>query len=182
MQKVSAQCSAAVSPGQTLRGLPPLAARGARVLILGSFPSEASLRARKYYAHPRNQFWKIAEQLFAIAHAQSYAQRCKKLCACGIAVWDVIASCRRRGSLDGNIRDAVANDFAAFFRAHAKIESVFCNGGAAYAHYKKFAQGDMCNFPAAVRLPSTSPAHAAVSLAQKVEAWRVVRDALRESR
>ncbi|CAJ2377438.1 MAG: DNA-deoxyinosine glycosylase [Gammaproteobacteria bacterium] len=158
-------------------GLPPVAgaAGRARVLILGSFPSEASLRAREYYAHPRNQFWPIMEELFGIARAAPYRTRCRQLAARGVALWDVIASCRRDGSLDSNIRAARANDFAAFHRRHPRIAEVFCNGASAERHYRALAAADDMRV---TRLPSTSPAHAALSLAAKTAQWAAVRAAL----
>ncbi|MGR3983680.1 MAG: DNA-deoxyinosine glycosylase [Gammaproteobacteria bacterium] len=164
------------------RCLPPIAGAHARVLILGSFPSEASLRARQYYAHPRNQFWTIIEQLFGIARETPYRERCRQLAARGIALWDVIASCRRHGSLDSNIRDAETNDFAAFHRRHPRITAVFCNGAGAERHYRRLAAAPgIC--PAISRLPSTSPANAAISLAGKAAQWEAVREALaREGR
>jgi len=157
-----------------LKGLPPIAGDDARVLILGSFPGAASLRAHQYYAHPRNQFWRIVEALFGIAHEDGYARRCRRLTAAGVAVWDVLASCRRVGSLDSAIRDAEVNDFAEFYRAHPGIAAAFFNGAAAEKQYRR-----QVNLPAppGARLPSTSPAHASMSLADKIEAWRVVKTA-----
>lgn len=152
-----------------LNGLPPIADGDARVLILGSFPSAASLRAGQYYAHPRNQFWLIVEALFGIARGDDYARRCAQLNAHGVAVWDVIASCRRAGSLDAAIRCAEVNDFAAFYRAHPEIAAVFFNGAEAEKQYRR--QVDVAG-PVGVRLPSTSPAYAAMSLANKIAAWR----------
>lgn len=158
-----------------LKCLPPLAGANARVLILGSFPSEASLRARQYYAHPRNQFWAVVEALFGIARTESYARRCERLNARGVAVWDVIGRCRRRGSLDSAIRDAEGNDFAAFYRDHPRIAAVFFNGAEAERRYRRLV--DTAAAPAGARLPSTSPANAGVSLAGKIEKWRAVLDA-----
>lgn len=164
-----------------LQGLPPIAGKDARVLILGSFPSEASLRARRYYAHPRNQFWAVIEALFGIARDESYARRCRQLAAHGVAVWDVIGRCRRRGSLDSAIRDAEANDFAAFYRDHPRIAAVFFNGAEAERQYRRLAASVPVTQDGAVegvRLPSTSPANAGISLAGKIEQWRVVQTAV----
>ncbi|MGR3915212.1 MAG: DNA-deoxyinosine glycosylase [Gammaproteobacteria bacterium] len=160
------------------RCLPPIAGAHARVLILGSFPSESSLRARRYYAHPRNQFWMIIEQLFGIARDAEYCARCRQLAARGIALWDVIARCHRHGSLDGNIRAVETNDFAAFHRRHPRIGAVFCNGASAARHYQKAAPPGILSAISVTRLPSTSPAHAAISLAGKIAQWEAVRDAL----
>jgi len=165
-----------------LNGLPPIVGDDARVLILGSFPGAASLRAGEYYAHPRNQFWRIVEALFGIAREDNYARRCSRLTDCGIAVWDVIASCRRAGSLDAAIRDATVNDFAAFYRAHPGIAAVFFNGASAEKQYRRHVAlpppAGVAGAPVDVRLPSTSPANAGMSLADKIEAWQVVVDAV----
>ena len=160
-----------------LRGLPPIAGDDARVLILGSFPSEASLRARRYYDHPRNQFWRIIDSLFAIARADPYPRRCAQLVARGVAVWDVIGRCRRKGSMDSAIRAPEANDFARFYRRHPRITAVFFNGGAAEQHYRALVGPP----PMGVRLPSTSPANARLSFADKTAQWAALRDALRRA-
>lgn len=159
-----------------LKGLPPLAGDDARVLILGSFPSAASLRAREYYAHPRNQFWAIVEALFGIARGDEYARRCRQLSAHGVAVWDVIGRCRRAGSLDAAIRDAEVNDFAAFYRAHPRIAAVFFNGAVAEKRHRRAGVAGL-PAPVGLRLPSTSPANAGLSLAAKIDAWRAVKTA-----
>lgn len=162
-----------------LTGLPPIVGDDdARVLILGSFPSAASLRAGAYYAHPRNQFWAVVEALFGIARGDGYARRCGRLAARGVAVWDVIGGCRRRGSLDAAIRDAEVNDFAEFYRRHPRIAAVFFNGAEAEKQYRRqVALPPPAGEPgdaAGIRLPSTSPANAGMSLAGKIEKWRVV--------
>lgn len=161
-------------------GLPPLAGADARVLILGSFPSEASLRQRQYYAHPRNQFWTIIEQLFGIARGNPYSQRCQQLLEQRVAVWDVIGRCRREGSLDSKIRDPEANDFAGFYRSHPRIAALFWNGAAAERHYRALVGMALkpagCDALAVFRLPSTSPANAAISLAGKTGQWQKLRE------
>lgn len=97
-----------------LSGLPPVIDRRARVLILGSFPSAASLAAQQYYAHPRNQFWRMLGAVIGQPlKDMPYAARLAAAQAAGIAIWDIYASCERAGSLDSAIRNSVANDFAA---------------------------------------------------------------------
>ena len=88
-----------------LRGFPPIADRRARVLVLGSMPGEASLAANEYYAFRHNQFWRIAGELAGFAHDAPYARRTAALRRCRIALWDVVASCVRPGSLDSAIRE-----------------------------------------------------------------------------
>lgn len=161
-----------------MRGLPPIARGDARVLILGSFPSERSLRQRQYYAHPRNQFWDIIGRLFGRARENSYATRRRQLMQCKIAVWDVLAGCQRCGSLDRAIRAPRANDFARFYRAHPEVDALFWNGAAAQRYYQKLVAPKLRGAPpAGRRLPSTSPAYASRSLADKTAQWRAVKNA-----
>ena len=163
-----------------LQGLPPIADKDARVLVLGTFLGNDSLRKQQYYAHPRNQFWKIIEALFGIARGDDYAQRCRRLAARGVAVWDVIGKCRRYGSSNSEIRDAEANDFAAFYRQHPHIAAVFFNGKDTGERYRRLVALPPPAAPqsgATVRfiLPSTSPANTHLSLAGKIEEWRTLR-------
>ena len=122
-----------------VQGFPPIAARHATILILGSMPGEASLRARQYYAHPQNLFWRLIGELLAVDPAAPYRQRTQALTRSGIALWDVLQSCTRQGSLDSAIDDAtlVANDFAAFFRRHPRIAKVCFNGAKAEACFRR---------------------------------------------
>src|SRR5574343_772220 len=111
----------------TIRSFPPVAAPDARRLILGSMPGEASLSAGQYYAHPRNAFWRIMGDLLGAGPALPYPARLARLTAAGIALWDVVADCERRGSLDAAIvRESVqANNFRHFFAEHPGIEQIF---------------------------------------------------------
>ena len=103
----------AANNARRLHGLPPIVDARAEVLILGSFPSTASLAAGQYYAHRQNQFWRIlGEVISQPLSAMDYAARQDAVKAAGIAIWDVYASCEREGSLDTAIRDGVPNDFA----------------------------------------------------------------------
>jgi hypoxanthine-DNA glycosylase len=155
------------------RGFPPIARDDARVLILGSLPSRASLRAGEYYAHPRNAFWKIMQ---VIAGASgSYASRCRSLQQMRIAVWDVLSCSVRPGSLDADIdmTSAVPNDFERFFAGHRDIRQVCFNGRKAEQMFGRYVQPvQECGEPAFALLPSTSPAHASLTFAEKLEIWR----------
>lgn len=158
-------------------GFPPVAAPGARVLILGSMPGQASLQAGQYYAHQRNAFWRIMGDLLGAGPALPYAQRLGKLTAAGIALWDVIAACERAGSLDADIvgSSVAANDFAAFFAVHRNIAQVFFNGAAAETAFRRrVLPGLSASRLRLTRLPSTSPAHAARSYADKLAAWSAI--------
>ena len=157
------------------RGFPPIARDDARVLILGSLPSEASLRAREYYAHPRNAFWTI---MHVIAGAEGdYAARCGALQACGIAVWDVLSSSVRPGSLDADIdmTSAVPNDFGAFLARHRDLRLVCFNGRMAQQLFQRRVRPSLDGLKVEFALlPSTSPAHAALTVSEKLTVWRGV--------
>lgn len=162
-----------------IKGFPPIAADGVRVLILGSMPSVASLAQRQYYAHPRNQFWSIMGVLFGAGLDKSYATRCQKLLDNHIALWDVTARCQRDGSLDSSIVEdtIITNDLLSFFGRYPTIRRVCFNGGKAKQVYNKYVLQTM---PTTLKidylqLPSTSPAHAALSLEDKIKVWRQVK-------
>lgn len=165
-----------------LYSFPPSASAHARVLILGSMPGAASLAASHYYAHPRNQFWRIlSELLHCDLVAQRYPQRLQTLNNSGIALWDVLQSCCRPGSLDADIAaDSIrANDFCDFFRRHPQIDHVFFNGAAAERYFKQHVQQQQVLPPLQYRrLPSTSPAHAALDFTGKLVAWRAIGEIL----
>jgi hypoxanthine-DNA glycosylase len=151
-----------------LQGLPPIADERAEVLILGSFPSEASLAAGQYYAHRQNQFWRILGEVIGVPlREMDYAARQVAVTAAGIAIWDVYASCEREGSLDTAIRDAVPNDFARLKMSAPALRCVCFNGGTA----GRFARTlEALGFETLI-LPSTSPANASWSYAAKLAAW-----------
>ncbi|HXH64335.1 MAG TPA: DNA-deoxyinosine glycosylase [Mariprofundaceae bacterium] len=165
-------------------GFPYVAQPDARVLILGSMPGAASLAATQYYAHPRNAFWPLMGEMLRFDAGLPYAERLQALQEAGIALWDVVHRCHRPGSLDADIRhDTVeANDFPAFFRDHARIRAIFFNGQTAAALYRRHVlpqlSGPWRDLPRHV-LPSTSPAHAGRSPAEKLAIWRQIADALR---
>ena len=160
-----------------LYSFPPLADAAARVLVLGSMPGAASLAAGEYYAHRHNAFWRIMAELLGFSPQAPYPDRVAALLAARIAVWDVLQSCTREGSLDARIEPAseVANDFAGFFAAHPGITQVFFNGSKAEASFRRHVlPGLTAHGLHFHRLPSTSPAHAARSYAEKRDAWRAV--------
>lgn len=149
----------------------------ARILILGSMPGKASLAAQEYYAHRQNAFWRIMGDLLGAGRELPYGQRLARLQAAGIALWDVIAACERPGSLDADIVGASvrANDFPAFFAAHPGIRRVFFNGGTAEASFRRLVLPGLTGQELSLaRLPSTSPAHAALGYAGKLAAWSVI--------
>ena len=155
----------------------PIADRNAEILILGSMPGRASLAAGQYYAHAQNAFWRIISELLQFDPASPYEARVQALKSARIALWDVLRSCRREGSLDSMIEaDAqTANDFRTFFHAHPQIMHVFFNGAKAEACFRQHVLREIGDrAPRYTRLPSTSPAHASLSFARKLEAWRAI--------
>jgi hypoxanthine-DNA glycosylase len=160
-----------------VRSFPPIARADARVLILGSMPGVASLRAGQYYAHPHNAFWRILGEIAGARPDLPYAARTRRLMARKIALWDVMKSCYRPGSGDSEIHEdsIVPNNFKAFFAAHPRIRRVYFNGTKAEQTFRRYvlprlgAKADEIEFE---RLPSTSPAHAGCSYQQKLAAWR----------
>jgi double-stranded uracil-DNA glycosylase len=160
-----------------IRSFAPVIREDARVLILGSMPGAASLAAGQYYAHPRNQFWPIMERLWGAGHALAYEARLGRLQQQGVALWDVLACCLRRGSLDAAIaqRGAVVNDLPGLLHRHRGIVLLCCNGAAAHRILLRHHGAELAaSLPwiRCVRLPSTSPANAGASPAEKLEAWR----------
>jgi double-stranded uracil-DNA glycosylase len=167
------------------RGFPPIVAPDARVLILGSLPGRASLAAHQYYAQPHNAFWRIMGELFGAGPDVPYAERAARLRASGIAVWDVCKAAVRPGSLDASIdlETVVTNDFERFFREHPRVAHVCVNGNTAQRLYLRRVQPNLPDPLPALPLhllPSTSPAHAALRFAQKLERWRVLEKLLAE--
>ena len=161
-----------------IRGFPPISRPHARTLILGSMPSRESLAQRRYYAHPRNSFWPIVGGVFGLTDTD-YQKRADQLTGKGVAVWDVLKTCFRSGSLDSQIddRSIETNDFRRFFADHPDVSRIFFNGAKAESLYLKHVLPGLEAAAAAIkrqRLPSTSPAHASMSLEQKKEAWRVI--------
>jgi len=163
-------------------GFPPVARQDARVLILGSLPGQASLVAHQYYAQPQNAFWRLMGRLFNAGPEHPYEERLKRLVESRVALWDVCASAKRPGSLDQKIdRSTVApNDFASFFAANREIAAIFFNGATAERLYLTLALPTLPDIVAGIamkRLPSTSPAHAGMNFAKKLEAWNAVASA-----
>jgi len=157
-----------------VRSFRPIAGRNARILILGSMPGRASLAAGQYYAHRQNAFWRIVCRLLGIDPASPYEARVRALRASRIAVWDVLHSCVRPGSLDSSIEEEAANDFNAFFGRHPGIAQVFFNGAKAEASFRRHVLAGIRVQLRYKRLPSTSPAHASLSFAHKLKAWRAI--------
>jgi double-stranded uracil-DNA glycosylase len=165
------------------QGFAPIARHDARVLVLGSLPGQQSLRRRQYYAQPRNAFWPIMGALCGAGPELPYRARARRLAVSGVALWDVCRTAYRAGSLDAAIVPAsvVVNDFGAFLARHPQVRLVCFNGRTAAALYRRHVLPGLAprlRALATLELPSTSPAHAALSLAAKLERWRVLGAAL----
>ena len=146
-------------------------------MIIGSMPGIASLNANQYYAHPHNAFWKIIALLFERPYPfQNYEDKLSLLLKNHIGLWDVFAFCDRDGSLDSDIRNGVVNDFETFSNLHPNVRTLYFNGNKAYQSFtgtfkdKPFFQ-NLKLYP----LPSTSPANARLTFADKVKAWSAIR-------
>jgi len=158
-------------------GFPPVYDRLARVLILGSMPGIASLEQGEYYAHPRNAFWPIMGELVGAGPGLPYAQRLARLRAAGVALWDVLYACRREGSLDARIEIASEqpNAIPGLLAECRGIDRILFNGGAAERLFSRHVAGRLVTLDREFqlqRLPSTSPAYAAMPFAAKLAAWR----------
>ena len=154
-----------------LVGLAPVFDARARLLVLGSFPGAASLQAAQYYAHPRNAFWPVMGALTGVAGlaARPYAERLQALREHRVALWDAVAACRREGSLDTAIQAAEPSDLRELVARLPDLRTIACNG--ALAHRQTLLALGAVDLPV-LKLPSTSPAHAGRSLADKIAAWR----------
>lgn len=183
-----------------LEGFPPILDQRAKILILGSMPGAESLRKRQYYGHKRNAFWPIMDDLLAIDSSQSYEKRVAALRDERIAVWDVVKSCSRQGSLDSAIdrSTVVVNDFRVLFQNTPLLDKVLCNGAMAYALFMRRVvpglieteikldrqKSNHCVKASVtlqlsigvevkiMKMPSTSPANARTSLPEKSRQWR----------
>lgn len=143
------------------------------MLVLGSLPGQRSIAEQQYYAHPRNSFWSVMRELFGIDG--DYSERCEQLVANRIALWDVLESSIRPGSMDADIRvdSACVNDFGRFMMGHKGIRLIAFNGKKAEELFKRLV--DIQSIAPRVRLvalPSTSPAYAAMPYSGKLDVWR----------
>ena len=157
-------------------GFPPVVDAETRVLILGSLPGEASLAAGQYYGNPRNGFWALLESVLdAPLVSLPYADRLTTLQQRGVGLWDVVAEAERRGSLDAAILNPSANDLLALVKTLPALRAVAFNGGTS-AKLGARLLAPVADRIETVALPSSSPAHAARSFAEKAEMWGVLRD------
>lgn len=157
-----------------IRSFAPITGDDPRVLVLGSMPGVASLDAHRYYAHPRNLFWPIIGTLLGFDPALPYDARIAHVRAHGIALWDVAGECVRQGSLDARIDagSVVPNDIRGLLARHPGITRIRFNGATAESLFRRHVLPKLDAVPDLLRLPSTSPAHAALGFEAKLAAWR----------
>jgi len=156
------------------QGFPPIIDPASRVLILGTLPSEESLRRQEYYGHPRNQFWRILSAIYQVPFVEAYPDRVALLHQKQLAVWDVLECGERQGSLDQAIRNAVPNDFRGLFETYQNLRVIVLNGQKAHHLFehrvlkRQMLEGSD-RLPRWL-MPSTSPA-ATMPLAEKIKRW-----------
>jgi TDG/mug DNA glycosylase family protein len=157
---------------ETIYSFAPIFDNNSKILILGTMPSPASLRAGMYYSHPQNSFWKIIGCLLKENVGSEIQQKVQFLLSHCIALWDTLKSCEREGALDSNIKDFQPSGIYDLIIKCKNIKAVYLNGGAAYKYYKKF-HADKIDLPYFL-LPSTSPANQSLSFNEKLEKWSVI--------
>ncbi len=156
-----------------IKSFPPVADERSRIIILGSMPGGESLRKNEYYGHIRNQFWNIIYSLYGETVDRNYTKKIEFLREKRIALWDVIKTCYRKGSLDANITGERVNNFDRFFNDYPGIRHVFFNGTKAYETFRKRV-GFKYDWLTYTKLGSTSPANV-VKFDQRLEDWSIIK-------
>lgn len=161
-------------------GLPPTGRADSRILILGTLPSRQSIERQQYYGNPRNAFWPIMSALYQFDKNLPYSARVSALAFQRIALWDVLRSSHRPGSMDAaiDLRSARANNFRSFFATRPGLEAVWFNGRKATELFERLVKPVLPQDRVSLQygtLPSTSPAYAAMRFASKLEAWSMIR-------
>ena len=159
-----------------ISSFPPIINENSKILILGSIPGVKSLEMQQYYAHPQNKFWKIIFELFNEKFTTDYDERIKILEKHHIALWDVIDTCERKGSLDSEIRNEEANKIEELLQNFPNIKAIFCNGQKSHKNLQKIL-GKKFRLPIIV-LPSTSPPYAGLSYFDKLKSWYIILEKL----
>ena len=160
---------------QRISSFSPIVSETSKILILGSVPGVKSLEKQQYYAHPQNQFWKIMFTLLDEDFKSDYKEKIATLEANGIALWDVIDTCERQGSLDTRIRNEEHNDIVKLLHDFPNVKAIFCNGQKAHKNLLAIL-GKNFEIPVFV-LPSTSPLHT-IGFEKKLEEWKSIQSFL----
>ncbi|WP_082625475.1 DNA-deoxyinosine glycosylase [Vitreoscilla massiliensis] len=149
----------------------PIIGKQPKIMILGSLPGEASLQVQQYYAHPRNQFWRLLSEISGVdLQSLPYADKIQQVQLLPVVIWDVVAQAQRQGSLDSAIRAAEIRDIAAMLREHPSIAQVWFNGGQAAKWGLRSLQAAQIDIHT-LTLPSSSPAHT-MAYALKKQQWQ----------
>lgn len=159
---------------------PPVIDNHSCILMLGTMPGEESLRKQQYYGHKSNQFWIIIYKLFGEPLSDDYDKRVAFILSKGIALWDVLSSCEREGSLDSKIKNEQANDFSTLFSTYPNIRYILFTSKKAEEFYKRYVKCTE-NDRIYLTLPSPSPANAQMTLDRKLELWKVILDIINKA-
>ena len=156
--------------------LPPIVDTSTKVLVVGSMPGKQSLDKQQYYGNPRNHFWPIIGEILKVEVPTDYGERIELLREHDIGLWDTIASCERKGSLDATIRNEKPNDFHALFEQYPNIRLLIFNGSKAFDVFKKHIGLEVLANRSYKKMPSTSPIPGKniKSFEEKLEDWRVI--------
>ncbi len=157
-------------------GFPPQIHPTCQVLILGSMPGKASLKQAQYYAHSRNAFWPICQALHHSVLPEQWPERYPWLWQLRIGLWDVLAQCHRVSSLDKDIsqQGLSLNPLAATVQSLPQLQAIGFNGQKARQLFNQHCvklEPQAFTHLALIDLPSTSPANAMISTAQKQIIW-----------
>ena len=161
---------------QKISSFLPIINKDSEILILGSIPGAKSLEMQQYYAHPQNKFWRIIFELFNEIFTTDYTEKIQILEKHHIALWDVIDTCERKGSLDSEIRNEEANKIGELILNYPNIKVIFCNGQKSYKNLLRILPNDF-HLPI-IALPSTSPAHASLTYEEKLISWLKIKNYL----
>ena len=156
---------------------PPVTRPDTRLLVLGSLPGAVSLARQRYYAHPRNLFWRlIGAAIDRDLAALDYGARLEALLDAHVGLWDTVAAADRKGSLDADIRLHEASDLAGLVTTLPELRAIAFNGGTSARIGRRQLAGH--EGPALIDLPSSSPAYASMPFETKLESWLRLREYL----
>ncbi len=156
-----------------IKAFKPIVYSSSVILFLGTMPSEKSLLKEEYYGNPTNAFWKLLADVFEQDHFKTYPEKINFIKNHNLALWDVLATCERSGSLDSNIKNPLANNFDAFFKTYPNIQYLFFTSKNAYNLYRKYV-GNFYNLNFTI-LPSSSGAYAVMGFNDKLEHWKLIK-------
>ncbi len=158
----------------TLSSFEPVEDSNCKILVLGTMPGEESLRRQEYYGYKHNAFWSIMGKYLGFNIELPYEQRCAEIRKAGIGLWDTLAKCERKGSLDTNIKNVQANDIKDFIDGHFQLKCILFNGGNAELYFKKYilkSTNDSLKDIELLKMPSTSPTNARMNFDSKYKVW-----------